>query len=124
MFASVSALLAAVQSGRASFGQVIDHIDSLYDFRPTAFNNGPLHNGIGENSGSARVLAFGQLHRLSVLDTLSLFAEHWQGVRATPGGEDHKNIRYFQKYGWSGVVFDHNPLIAKVHPRVIDRQAI
>lgn len=124
MFASVSALLAAVQSGRARFDQVIDHIDSQYDFLPTAFNNGPLHNAAGQNSGSARVLAFGQLHHLSVLDTLSLFAEHWQAVQANPAGEDHKNIRYFKKYGWSGLAFGHFPLIAKVRPQVIDRKAI
>ncbi len=124
MFPSVSALLAAVASGRAQFDQVIDHIDSLYMFRPTAFRNGPLYNAIGENSGAARVLAFGQLHHLSVLDTLSLFAEHWQAVKAKPEGDDHKNIRYFKKYGWSGLSFDHPPLVPKAVAPVVDRRAI
>ena len=83
-------------------------------------------NTAGQNSGSARVLAFGQLHHLSVLDTLSLFAEHYKAVLANPAGEDHQNIRQFKKYGWGGVQFKGQPLKAKavVVEQQIDHKAI
>lgn len=113
MFASVSALLAAVQSGRARFDDVLAQINSQYDYTPTAFNNGALNNKAGENAGSCRVLAFAQLHHLGSLDTLTLFAEHYAAVAANPIGEDHQNIRQFKKYGWSGVQFKGVALKAK-----------
>jgi hypothetical protein len=113
MFASISALLAAVQSGNAKFDDVLNYINANYDFTATAFNNGSACNQAGENSGSCRVLAFAQLNRLNALDTLSLFAEHYQAVAANPAGEDHQNIRQFKKYGWSGVQFKGHALKAK-----------
>jgi hypothetical protein len=70
MFASVSALLAAVQSGKANFDDVLNHINAHYEFTPTTFNNGAVNNPAGQNSGSCRVLAFAQLHHLNPLDTL------------------------------------------------------
>lgn len=126
MFASVSALLAAVQSGKANFDDVLSHINAHYEFTPTAFNNGSLLNQAGENSGSCRVFAFAQLHHLNALDTLSLFAEHYKAVAANPAGEDHQNIRQFKKYSWAGIMFKGQPLKAKVvvTEKPIDHKAI
>ncbi len=41
-----------------SFAQTIAMIDALYDFTPTAFSNGELHNAAGENNGSCKIFAF------------------------------------------------------------------
>jgi|JI6StandDraft_1071083.scaffolds.fasta_scaffold421194_2 hypothetical protein len=126
MFASVSALLAAVQSGKANFDDVLNHINAHYEFTPTTFNNGAVNNPAGQNSGSCRVLAFAQLHHLNPLDTLSLFAEHYKAVAANPAGEDHQNIRQFKKYGWGGVQFKGQPLKTKVvvTEKPIDQKSI
>ena len=40
-------------------------IDALYDFTPSAFDNGEVHNAAGQNNGSCRILAFAQAQGLS-----------------------------------------------------------
>lgn len=106
----ISALLVNLKKGEKKFIDVLDFIDNRYQFSSTAFNNGTLHNAKGQNSGSCRVLAFGKLHRLNALDTLKLFAEHYQEVLDTPKGDNHQNIRQFITYGWRGVAFEGRPL--------------
>lgn len=110
MAAAISALLHRLDQQEAKFSDVLDLINAHYEFTPTAFENGALHNAAGENSGSCRVFAFAKLHDLSDLDTLELFAEHYLSVKATPTGEDHQNIRNFKHYGWEGIVFHGRPL--------------
>jgi HopJ type III effector protein. len=34
---------------------------------------------------------------------LSLFAEHYAAVLATPEATDHQNIRQFMQNGWDGI---------------------
>ncbi|AXI03243.1 HopJ type III effector protein [Aquirhabdus parva] len=113
MAAETSTLLNRIDQGQAQFSDVLEFINQRYDFTPTAFNNGSVHNAAGENSGSCRVFAFAKLHHLSDLDTLKLFAEHYQAVKATPAGEDHQNIRNFIRYSWAGLVFEGQALTAK-----------
>jgi len=110
MAAAISALLHRLDQQEAKFSDVLDLINAHYEFTPTAFENGALHNTAGENSGSCRVFAFAKLHHLSDLDTLELFAEHYLSVKATPTGEDHQNIRNFKHFGWEGIVFQGQPL--------------
>lgn len=99
-----------------SFEQSIALIDTLYQFNPTAFTNGELHNAAGENNGSCKILAFGLLHQLSAAQTLFLFGDYYRVVLSTPKGTDHQNIRNFIRTGWDGVAFTQQPLAAKVAP--------
>ena len=126
MIATVSALLNAVNTGKASFDDVLSFINERYTFSPTAFNNGSLFNAAGENNGSCRVFAFAKLHNISALDTLTLFAEHYKSVAANPAGADHQNIRQFKKNGWAGLMFKGQPLKAKadITAVVVDQSAI
>ena len=96
-----------------SFEQSISLIDSLYQFTPTAFQNGDLYNAAGENNGSCKILAFGLLHQLSEPQTLHLFGDYYRLVLETPQSDDHQNIRNFIRTGWSGVEFDQRPLQEK-----------
>ncbi|MBZ9612897.1 HopJ type III effector protein [Rheinheimera maricola] len=96
-----------------SFEQSITLIDALYQFTPTAFKNGELHNAAGENNGSCKILAFGALHQLSAAQTLFLFGDYYRLVLDTPKGTDHQNIRNFMRTGWDGVSFSVAALSAK-----------
>ena len=97
------ALLADVAAGSADFAAVLAHIDAHYDFTPTAFDNGSAHNAAGQNSGSCKVLSFAQIEGLDAAQTLSLFAEHYRAVLATPQAQDHANIRNLMQHGLAGV---------------------
>lgn len=109
----VSALLNGVEQRAINFAQVIEFIDSNYNYHPQPFVNGYIHNAAGENAGSAKVFGFAKLHQLTPVDTLKLFAEHYRSVLATPQGTDHPNIRNFMYYGWQAFLMQHNPLTAK-----------
>lgn len=106
-------LLEQLQQGQAKFSDVLAFIDARYQHHPTAFKNGAQHNAATENQGSAKVFSFAQLENLDPTQTLSLFAEHYQAVLATPEGTDHQNIRQFMLNGWSGIEFEGAALTAK-----------
>lgn len=106
-------LLEQLQQGQAKFSDVLAFIDARYQHRPTAFKNGAQHNAATENQGSAKVFSFAQLENLDPAQTLSLFAEHYQAVLATPEGTDHQNIRQFMLNGWNGIEFEGAALTAK-----------
>ena len=106
-------LLNQLQSGEAKFSDVIAFIEARYTHTPTAFQNGQQHNAATENQGSAKVFSFAQLNELDQAQTLSLFAEHYASVLATPEGTDHQNIRQFMQHGWDGVQFETLALSAK-----------
>lgn len=94
-----------------SFQDTIAVIDTHYEFTPTGFQNGQLYNAAGTNSGSCKLLAFAQLHRLSVLATLHCFGDYYrEDVVKNPDGGDHQNIRNFMRNGWDGVKFENTPL--------------
>ena len=77
------------------------------------FVNGAQFNAATENQGSAKVLTFAKLEGLNQQDTLSLFAEHYASVLATPEATDHQNIRQFMQNGWDGVKFEGQALSVK-----------
>ena len=106
-------LLEQLQQGQAQFSDVLAFIDAGYTHTPTAFKNGQQHNAATENQGSAKVFSFAKLQGLDAAQTLSLFAEHYQAVLATPEGTDHQNIRQFMQHGWSAVEFSSQALQAK-----------
>lgn len=96
------------------FQETMQMIEENYDFTPTAFNNGALHNAAGENSGSCKLFAFAQLQHLSIAETLACFgAYYFEEVLQDPDGTGHQNIRNFMKTGWDGVKFDGKALAKK-----------
>ncbi|MGP9833322.1 HopJ type III effector protein [Marinobacter sp. NSM] len=108
--------LASLDAGHANFDDTLALIDQHFEFQPTGFNNGPVRNDAGENAGSCRVFALGQYCNLSEVDTLNLFAQHYQQVLGDPAGDSHGNIRQFISTGWSGIRFDQQPLRARTEP--------
>lgn len=98
----ISRLLAGIANQSLKFADVIAFIEANYHYTPVEFSNGEVVNPAGTNEGSAKVFSLAKLHGLNQLDTLSLFAEHYQSVLATPDGTDHANIRNFMHYGWHG----------------------
>lgn len=109
----VQTLLAQLKQGEAKFSDVIAYIDTHYNHTPTAFKNGQQHNAATENQGSAKVFSFARIQGLNQEDTLSLFAEHYAAVLATPEATDHQNIRQFMQNGWDGIQFEGEALSAK-----------
>ncbi len=107
---SIPQLLESSQNGSLKFTDVLNFIETNYQFTPTAFTNGEQHNAETENQGSAKVFAFAKLNDLTKEQTLALFAEHYQSVLATPDGNDHSNIRNFMQFGWDGIKMEVNPL--------------
>lgn len=107
-------LIAALNRHPVDFKQVMDVIDSEYDFTPTAFKNGELMNAANTNNGSCKIFAFAKLHQLCETDTLNAFGDFYtQDVLLHPEGEDHQNIRNFMKTGWQGIEFKGEALKKK-----------
>lgn len=123
MYAPNSALLNALAHHKINFKQVLKFIESRYDFEPTAFQNGAQKNAAGENQGSCKVFCFAHLNNFDHLDTLALFAEHYQAVKDNPEGTDHQNIRQFIHHGWAGIHFEGHALTPKVNIDAINAQA-
>ncbi|KEA65715.1 Type III effector HopPmaJ [Marinobacterium lacunae] len=92
------------------FEDTIAVIDAHFEYTPCAFRNGEQQNAAGENGGSCKILAFGQLMKLNEQQTLKCFGRFYQDVLATPEGSDHGNIRNFMRSGWSGVKFESEAL--------------
>jgi HopJ type III effector protein len=89
-------------------------IENLYNFTPTAFQNGDLRNEAGQNSGSCKLFSFAKLQNFSVEQTLACFgAFHRIDVLENPEANNHQNIRNFMKTGWEGVSFDSDALVNK-----------
>lgn len=109
----VQDLLQQLAAGEAKFTDVIAYIEARYAHTPTAFKNGQHSNAATENQGSAKVFSFAQLNHLDQAQTLSLFAEHYAAVVATPDATDHQNIRQFMQNGWDGIQFESQALTAK-----------
>ncbi|RZL37948.1 MAG: HopJ type III effector protein [Pedobacter sp.] len=113
MKAQIQELLASLKSESIQFSDVIIFIEKYYHHQPTAFKNGEAVNESTQNQGSAKVFGFAQINQLDQDDTLLLFAEHYQAVKENPEGTDHQNIRQFLANGWSGIIFEGEPLTAK-----------
>lgn len=107
-------LIQALQLASVNFTQVIECIDHYYDFTPTAFRNGELHNPAGSNNGSCKILAFAHQQGLSEAATLNAFGDYYtEDVLQHPEADDHQNIRNFMRHGWSGVAFEGQALVPK-----------
>ncbi len=97
-----------------TFQATIAVIDAHYDFTPTAFRNGELHNAAGQNNGSCKVFSFAKLHKLTPQQTLHCFGAYYRDdVLKHPHGTDHQNIRNFIKTGWEGITFEGEALTPK-----------
>lgn len=89
------------------FPDTIAVIDALYEFTPTAFRNGDVHNEAGQNSGSCKIFSFAQLQKLSATQTLACFGAFYRDdVLKHPEADNHQNIRNFMRSGWEGIEFD------------------
>lgn len=96
------------------FDNTMAVIDANYDFTPTAFTNGICENEAGQNNGSCKILAFGQLNDLSVAQTLACFGKFYrEDVLGNPESDSHQNIRNLMLTGWDGVSFNGQPLQPK-----------
>ena len=96
------------------FNDTTSVIEAKYNFTPTAFKNGTLENGVGENSGSCKLFAFAKLEKLTKEDTLACFGQfYFDDVLKDPNGTGHQNIRNFRKTGFNGLSFEGNPLTKK-----------
>lgn len=110
---AVAIHLASLRGGHADFADSLELVDRFFTYTPTAFRNGPLHNGAGENEGSCKLFALAQFCNLSEADTLICFGEHYHQVLDEPAGASHANIRQFMGSGWSGIHFDRSALRLK-----------
>lgn len=96
------------------FTDTISTIDELYDYTPTAFQNGDLKNEAGQNSGSCKLFSFAKLQNFTVEQTLACFGAFYRiDVLENPDATNHQNIRNFIKSGWEGILFEGNSLNIK-----------
>lgn len=94
-----------------AFTDTMAVVEALYDFTPTAFQNGDLHNQAGQNLGSCKLFSFAKLQNFSVEQTLACFGDFYRkDVLENPDATNHQNIRNFIKTGWEGVSFEGEPL--------------
>lgn len=110
---SQQAFLQAIAQDDHMFSTTLEFVEQWYDFTPTAFKNGPVANTATENQGSAKVLALGEDLGLDSLQVLQCFGEHYRDVLATPGVENHFNLRRLVKDGFCDVSFEQFPLKRK-----------
>ena len=96
------------------FTELMDLIEHEYQFTDTAFDNGDLHNKLGENSGSCKLFSFAKLHELSKENTLACFGRYYrEDVLQHPNKDNHQNIRNFMQTGWEGIRFSGNALVKR-----------
>jgi HopJ type III effector protein len=94
-----------------SFQEVVDFIDTNFEFIPTKFTNGNIVNEAGQNSGSCKIFSFAKMVHLNQLETLQCFGDYYRiDVLNNPQGTDHQNIRNFMEFGWAGIYFENDAL--------------
>ncbi|MDO6759625.1 HopJ type III effector protein [Tamlana sp. 2_MG-2023] len=97
-----------------AFSETMSTIEAHYKFTPTAFINGALKNGAGENSGSCKLFAFAKKQGFTKEETLACFGRfYFEDVLEDPNGSGHQNIRNFMKTGFEGLVFEGEALLEK-----------
>lgn len=97
-----------------AFTDTMAVVEALYDFTPTAFKNGDLHNEAGQNSGSCKLFSFAKIQGFSVEQTLACFGDFYRkDVLENPDASNHQNIRNFMKTGWAGISFEGTSLTQK-----------
>ncbi len=120
MTISLEKLLTLLKSNpdNINFQDVMSVIDQHYHYTTSAFRNGLeqdlIYNQAGENEGSCKIFAFGQLHQLTEDQALACFGTYYrQDVLQHPHGVNHQNIRSFMRHGWKGIQFKAPALTAK-----------
>ena len=103
---------------RVEFQDVMTVIAEQYDYTPTRFTNGLgddlVVNAAGENEGSCKIFALGQLLDLSEQQTLACFGSFYRNVVLLhPQAVNHTNIRRFMRHGWAGIHFEGEALRPK-----------
>lgn len=89
------------------FTETMAVVEDNYNFKPTAFKNGALHNESGQNSGSCKVFAFAIEQGLTKEETLACFGKYYfDEVLNDMEGNGHQNIRNFMKSGFEGIAFE------------------
>ena len=106
------------QPEQVSFQEVINTIDTHYNYTPSRFSNGQdgdcVVSEAGSNIGSCKIFAFAKLNELNEQQTLHCFGDYYRvDVLQHPDGDDHGNIRSFIRHGWQGIQFDQMPLSEK-----------
>lgn len=102
------------QPDSIAFSDTIAVIDTCYDYQASAFSNGSIHNLVGENQGSCKILYFAQLNELDEKHTLHCFGHYYrEDVLKNPTADDHANIRAFMLTGLSGLSFEAPALTLK-----------
>lgn len=110
---TLSDFRARLRSDNHAFSDTLAFIEAHYDYRPSAFSNGPQENAAGQNEGSCKTLGLALLENFSLDEALRAFGEHYRSVLAAPGGNDHGNIRALLAHGLAGVRFAQPPLSRK-----------
>lgn len=110
---ALAKFLTAIDSDTHLFASTLGFINEWFDFTPVAFRNGKVVNSAEQNQGSCRVLAFAMLNGLSSEQALKCFGEHYRDVLATPGADNHHNLRRLQAEGLTDITFDRFPLRRK-----------
>ena len=96
------------------FAQTLATIEENYHYTPTTFKNGDTQNKAGTNEGSCKIFAFAKLNNFTQDQTLHCFGDYYRvDVLQNADGDDHANIRNFLQYGWDGIKFENEALIAK-----------
>ena len=97
-----------------AFTDIMAVVEAIYDFTPTAFQNGDLRNEAGQNSGSCKLFSLAKLQNFSVEQTLACFGDFYRkDVLENPEATNHQNIRNFMKTGWDGISFEGQALSEK-----------
>lgn len=96
---------------KVEFSDTMSVIENVYNFTPTAFKNGELHNEAEKNQGSCKVFSFAIQQGFSKEETLACFGQYYfEDVLKNPEGTDHQNIRNFKKTGFEGLLFEGEAL--------------
>lgn len=104
---------------KVEFDEVMTVIEENFVYTPSRFTNGHgndcIINAAGENEGSCKIFALGQLLHLTEAQTLACFGKYYrEDVLSDPKGTNHANIRSFIRHGRAGIHFD-TPALAPKH---------
>ncbi len=103
---------------KVEFNDVINVIDSEYNYSPSRFINGKADDAIinesGSNEGSCKIFAFAKLNNLNKQQTLACFGKYYrEDVLQHPDANDHANIRSLIKNDLDNIQFDNDVLEKK-----------
>ena len=103
---------------QVSFDETIAIITENYNYQPAEFSNGLTENKLinesGSNEGSCKLFAFAEINQLNQRQTLNLFGDFYRvDVLGDVIGNGHPNIRNFMQFGWDGIHFSKQALVAK-----------